>query len=218
MRPTRITRNRVVSAIIVGGAHVFVLWLIRNAHYARESVVEEFGSIFFFSPGATVSSRAPRPQKPVRHLPPSDAVSQDSSELASAPPSGMPLLAASSAPAVQAPIDWQQTLDSVAIDVIERAKADAARYARLRAPQQSASFDPLYQRPRDFDWISQHSRLVINAEGVPEWVLIQPCAVIIFVEDPDCTVEHVERHGITLEYIQQRHDANLGYGGPDAVP
>jgi hypothetical protein len=207
-----------VSAIVVGGAHVFVLWLIRNTHYARETVVEEFGSIFFFSPSTPVSRRAPEPQQQVAHLPARHAPFPDSSELTSAPSPGLPLLAPSSAPAVPSPVDWQQTLDSVATEVIEQAKADAARDAHMRAPQPSPSFEPLYERPRDFGWVSQRSRLVINAQGVPEWVLVQPCAVIIFLKDPDCTVEHVERHGITFEYIQQRHDAMLGYGGPNAVP
>ncbi|HEV2702949.1 MAG TPA: hypothetical protein VGV09_15060 [Steroidobacteraceae bacterium] len=106
----------------------------------------------------------------------------------------------------------------MATDVIEQEQEDAARAARIGKPPSSASFEPLHQRPHDFEWVSRHSRQIINAQGVPEWVLIQPCAVIILLKDPDCTIEHVEPHGVTFEFIQQQHDATLGYDGPNAVP
>src|SRR5580698_4753978 len=198
MGPAGNTRNRVLAATIAGAVHVVLLWLIWDTHFARKTVVEDFGSIFFFSPRATESPRTQGTQKRVPHLQAFHDLPQLSSELQSAPP-------------VPATVDWQQALDSVATDVMEQAKQDAARSARVDKPRTSASFEPLYERPHDFEWISQHSHLVINAQGVPEWVLIQHCAVVIALEDPDCTVEHIERHGVLYEYVQQQHDARLGY-------
>jgi hypothetical protein len=202
----------------VGVAHITVLCLIWRLHFARESVVEDFAAIYFLPPSVTMSRRAPgirnstAPQRPIH------ALSQRPSELPSAPNSGEAVQAPSSAPSVPATVNWQQALDSVAADVLEQAKADAARLARFRKPSPSASFGPLHERPPDFEWISEHSRLVINAQGVPQWVLVRPCAVDILLRDPDCVVEHVERHGILFEFMQQQHDATLAYGGPNTVP
>jgi hypothetical protein len=216
MRPPTNARNRVISAIVVGGAHVAVLCLIWKFHFARDSAVEEFGTIFFFSPGATVSRRTQGIRNLTLRLRP--ILSQDLSELPSTPVFGEAVPATSSSPSAPGTLDWQQALESVAGDVMEQAKTDAARSARFRKPQPSASFEPLHERPHDFEWISEHSRLVINAQGVPQWVLVQPCAVNILLRDPDCIVEHIERQGITFEYMQQQHDATLAYGGPNAVP
>ena len=218
MRPRTNARNRVISAAIVGGAHIVVLWLIWEIRVSRDSVVEESGTLFFFSPSVTVSRRAPGgansllPPRPIRGL------SQGLSVLLSALNSDIPIPTFSSAPSAQGSVDWQRALESTSTQVVEQAIRDRARSARFRRPQASESFEPLYQRPHDFEWVAEHSRLVISAQGVPQWVLVLPCAVDIFLKDPDCTVERIERHGITFEYIQQQHDATLGYGGPNAVP
>jgi hypothetical protein len=207
-----------MAAIIVGGAHVVVLWLIQKIHYARDTGVEEFGSIYLYSPVATVSRRARRAHKPVSSPRSRRDLSPESSEVSSAPLSGVEPLALPSAPPAPAAVDWQQALESVATDVIERAKRDAARAALMGKPQPSPSFQPLHERPHDFAWVSEHSRLVISAQGVPQWVLVQPCAVVILRNDPDCTAEHIERHGVLFEYMQEQHEATLGYGGPTAIP
>ncbi len=205
-------------AIIVGGAHVGVLCLIQQTHYARDTVVEDIESIDLLSPITTVSPRAPATHKRVSHLPPLQVLSQDLSELSSAPILSAPLLVSSSAPAARTRADWQQAADTAATDVLEQAKKDAARSARMSEPPPSPSFEPLHVRPHDYGWISEHSHLVINAQGVPEWVLVQPCAATILRNDPDCAVEHIERHGPMLEFMQQQHNATLEYGGQNAVP
>jgi len=195
-----------------------VLCLIWKFHFARDSAVEEFGTIFFYSPSRTVPRRAPGIQNLTPHLRPIHGQSQALSELSPTPVFGEAVPASSSAPRVPGTVDWQQALESVAGGVMEQAETDAARSARFRKPQASASFEPLHERPHDFEWISEHSRLVINAQGVPQSVLVQPCAVNILLRDPDCIVEHIEQHGLTFEYMQQQHDATLAYGGPNAVP
>jgi hypothetical protein len=203
-------------ALIVGGAHVVAFWLIRDLHETPQTLVADFsGSILFFMPAAALPphtqgtrSLAPRLQRRLD-------LSEELAELSSASLSDMPLPAASSAPIAP---DWQQAIESVATDVIARAKQDAARSARIDSYPVSASFQPLHDRPRDFDWVSRHSHQVINAHGVPEWVLVEPCAIIIPIKDPDCTFAHVEQHGVFLEYTQQQHDAHLAYGGPNAIP
>jgi hypothetical protein len=206
-------------AIIVGGAHVGVLCLIQQTHYAGKTiVVQDMESIYLLSPLATVSPRTPATRKPMAHPQRLQKSSQDLSELSSAPSLSVPLPAASSAPGARTRADWQQAVDAAAADVIEKAKIDAARAARMSEPPLSLSFQPLHVPPHDFEWISEHSHLVINAQGVPEWVLIQPCAGIILRNDPGCTVEHIERHGPMFEYMQQQHEAALEYGGPNAVP
>ena len=218
MRRTRFTRSRVIVAIIVGGAHVGVLLLIQQTHYTRKTVVEEIESIYVFSPDETISRRAYATDKPAAHLQPLHDLTQGISESSSAPLLTAPLVTPSSAPDARPRVDWQQAVDSVAADVLEQAKKDVARVARMREPPPSPSFQPLHERPHDYEWISRHSHLVINARGVPEWVLIQPCAEVILRNEPDCTVEHIEPHGPMLEYMQQQHQATVDYGGPNAVP
>jgi hypothetical protein len=218
MRPTSHTQNRAAAAIFVGGAHLFVIWLIWDIRYADTAVEEEFGGVLFFLPGTSTSSRAQGPRKQVPRVPRVHEKSQDLADLPSTILSGSLLPATIAAPTVPSMQDWQRALESVATDVIRRAQEDAARSARIGTPPPSASFEPLHERPHDLAWVGQHSRLVINAQGVPQWVLTQPCAVVILLKDPDCTVEHIEQHGFIYEYLQQQHDATLGYGGPNAVP
>ena len=218
MRPTTHTQHRVLSAIFVGGAHLIVVWLIWDLRYADPEVVEDFAGVLFFLPSTTVAPRPPETRKRVPHLRPFHDPSWDLSDSPTAPFSGITLPPASSAPTLPSIVDWQQALESAATDAMRQAKEDAARLARIGRPPPSASFEPLHERPHDLAWVSQHSRLIINAQGVPEWVLVQPCALNLLQKDPDCTVEHIERHGFTYEFIQQQHDATLGYGGPNAVP
>jgi hypothetical protein len=218
MRPPIQSQNRVVAAICVGGAHLFIFWLIWDIHYAAESVVEDFAGVLLFMPTTTESPRPLATDKPIPRVRRPHERSEDLPDLPAVPFSGIALPATTSAPTSRASPDWQQALQSVATDVIGQAKEDAARLARIGRPPPSASFEPLHTRPHDLAWVGRHSQLVINAQGVPEWVLLQPCAVVILQKDPDCTVEHVERHGFTYEFIQQQHDATLGYDGPNAVP
>ncbi|HEX3838799.1 MAG TPA: hypothetical protein VHW25_17735 [Steroidobacteraceae bacterium] len=195
-----------------------MLWRMQDIHYAHESTPEEIGSVFFFPSSAAVSPHVPAMLKRLLHLHPVHDLSQDFDAFPAATFPATPLLTPSSAPAVRAAEDWQQALGSVAADIIEQAKTDDARAARMRKPQPSPSFQPLRARPHDLEWISRHSRLVISAQGVPEWVLIQPCDAVVLLKDPDCTIEHIEPHGVMFEYMQQQHDATLGYGGANAVP
>jgi hypothetical protein len=218
MRATANTRHRVISAMVVGGLHVAVIGLIWELHFARERVVEEIGSGYLFSPGAITVAHAPSNFKSARRRQSPGGAPRGSAESSSAASSPLPPFAPSSAPPAHPTIDWQRSLESVATDVIEQAKIDNARAARMGEPPASASFQPLHVRPHDLEWISERSRLVINAQGVPEWDLIQPCAKVILRNDPECTLEHVEQHGVMFEYIQQQRDATLGYGGPNAVP
>jgi hypothetical protein len=184
-----------------------------------QTAVAEFGgSILLFFPAATVTPRTQDTKRLPPRLQRDRDLSEELAELSSVSLSDVPLPAASPAPAVPRTAHWQQAIESVATDVIERAKQDAARTARIDSSPLSASFQPLHLKPHDFAWISGHSRQVINSHGVPEWVLVQPCAIIILIKDRDCTIEHVEQHGIFLEYIEQQHDAHLAYDGPNAIP
>src|ERR1700753_4233401 len=157
---------------------------------------------------------------PARNSPQSHASDQDRSQSSHVGGhrrrSALPM--PSSEPVVRAHVDWQQALDSGASAVIEHAEKDAARAAPMRRPAPSSSFAPFHDRPHDLGWVGQNFPLVIKAQGMPEWVLIQPCAVVILRENPDCTIEHIERHGALFEYMQQQRDAALGYGGPNAFP
>ena len=218
MHPRPNARNRVIAAGIVAGAHIIVLWLIWEIHVSRDSEAEESGAIFFFSPSVTASRRTRAIQSSLPHPRPIQGLSRGLSELLSAPTTDQPVTAPSSAPSGQPTVDWQRALESASAQIVGQAINERARSARFRGPRASASFEPLHERPHDFGWVAEHSRLVISAQGVPQWVLVQPCAVDMFLKDPNCTVEHIERHGITFEYIQQQHDATLGYGGPNAVP
>jgi hypothetical protein len=210
--------RRVVSALAVAALHVAVLWLAWKTHIAREAVVQEISGISLFAPGAIRTARPPRVFRQVRHRRALEARSQGSSNIPPAPVSGLPLSAPSPPSAAPATVDWQQALESVAGDVLAQAKIDAARAARMGQPQPRANFEPLHVKAHDFDWVSRHSRLITNAQGVPEWVLVQPCAPIVLLVDPDCTVEHVEQHGVLFEFMQQQRDAALEYGGPNAIP
>ena len=218
MRPRTNGWNGVISAAIVAGAHLIVLWLIWKSHVARDSVVEESGTLILFSSSVPVSRRAWGIRISTLHPRPTQALSQGLSELLSAPISDVPIPAASSAPSAQGTVDWQRALESASAQLVEEALRDRTRSARFRRPQPSADLEPLHEWAHDLEWVREHSRLVISAQGVPQWILVQPCALDIFLKDPDCTVEHIERHGIAFEYIQQQHDATLGYAGPDAVP
>jgi hypothetical protein len=210
--------RRVVSALAVAALHVAVLWLAWETHIAREAVVQEISGISLFAPGAIRTARTPRDFRQVRHQRALHGLSQRSSNLSPAPVSGLRLSAPSPSPPAPAMVDWQQALESVAGDLLEQAKIDAARAARMSQPQSDAAFEPLHVKPHDFDWVSRHSRLITNAQGVPEWVLVQPCAPIILLTDPDCTVERVEQHGVLFEFMQQQRDATLEYGGTNAIP
>jgi hypothetical protein len=77
---------------------------------------------------------------------------------------------------------------------------------------------PLHEPHRDYGWYVRHSHESINAHGVPEWVLTQPCDEVILKVDPNCTVDHVEPHGVMFEYMKQVTDEALRYGGQNAVP
>lgn len=207
-----------MSAAIVGLGHVFLLWLAREPRNLGVSKDEGVAIELYFLAGPTQADQTQRqpspkprhdgPRKPPQLRPPVPVVPPARSPPPlSTPPSLLPPTS-----------DWRAALESAASRVIEQTSRDAARSAQMREGPRSATFEPLHDHAHDFGWVREHSRLVISAQGVPQWVLIQPCVIIELLKDPDCTIQHVELHGPMYEFIQQQHDATLRYDGPNAVP
>jgi hypothetical protein len=211
-------RNRVITAVIVGLGHVVVVILIWVTRLPpeRKNLALDVGTIFFFSTSSTetrLRERSGRPTvKSLRLKPPKVEVVE---LLQSTIPSvaTLPPPPESSAPFG---VDPRNAITDVASDVIERARVEAGR--AMNRPHRSPSFLPLYEKPHTLEWISQHSHETIDEHGVPQWVLVQPCESEFLVQKPDCTVERVLPHGILFEYMSERHDATLQYGGPNAIP
>jgi hypothetical protein len=211
-------RNRAITAVVVGLGHVLAVILIwaPRGPTERQSSVPDVGTIFFFpastgerhsgerSGRARLKSLAlKRPKVDVSELLQSTVQSVAT----------QPRLPESTAPSGA---DWQNEITDVASDVIERARVEAGR--AMNRPQRSASFSPLHETPRTFEWIAQHSHEVIDKHGVPQWVLVQPCESEFLVQKPDCIVELVLPHGILFEFMTEQHDATMQYGGPNAIP
>jgi hypothetical protein len=219
MNPPGKGRNRLIFTLLVGTAHLVAFWIVRNWSVYRpaRAISEDFASIVFFVPeeGRLPPDRklklSPRPKVPVTvdqvHTP---APLPESAAIGST---------AITQPALPPAVDWRQEIEGAATDVMENARRDARwAHALARKIEPSPSMMPLHEPHRDYGWYAQHSHEVINAHGVPEWVLTQPCAAVILKVDPNCTVDHVEQHGVMFEYMQQKTDEALRYDGPNAVP
>jgi hypothetical protein len=211
-------RNRVIATVIVGIGHIVVvilIWAIRLPT-ERKGIVQDAGTIFFFSTITAERRAAERSGRPILkppHLqPPKIDVSKSLQSIISSAIT-LPPLPESSAPSE---VDRQKEITDVASDVIERARIEAGR--TMNGPHRDPSFAPLHEKPHTLDWVTQHSHEVIDEHGVPQWVLVQPCAAEFLVQKPDCSVERVLPHGILFEYMQEKHDATLQYGGPNAIP
>jgi hypothetical protein len=207
-----------MTAVIVALGHVVVVMLIwvSRPPTERKNIALDVGTIFLFSASTTErrsGERTVRPTlNPLRLKPPQ----VDVSELLQSTLSSVATLRPLPEPSAPSGAGWQNAITDVASDVIERARVEAAR--PMNRPPRSPSFSPLHEKPHTFEWISQHSHEVIDEHGVPQWVLVQPCESEFLVQKPDCTVERVLPHGILFEYMTERHDATMQYGGPNAIP
>jgi hypothetical protein len=194
-------------------------WLVRNwsAYQPARARSEDFATMIFF---VLQKAKLPDDRKPKLSPQPKASVTADQMHTPAPPPeSAANESTAITQPALPPTVDWRQEIESAATDVIENARRDAGRANALaRKIEPSPSMTPLHEPHRDYGWYVQHSHEVINAHGVPEWILTQPCAAVILKVDPNCTVDHVERHGVLFEYMQQVTDEALTYGGPNAVP
>jgi hypothetical protein len=210
-------RNRAITAVVVGLAHLLAVILIVALRLPteRESIVPEVGNIFFFptSTGERPSGARSQERLTPLHL---KRANVDVSGLLQSTVQSIATPPRPSDSIVPSGVDWQHEITDVASDVVEYARVQAGR-AMNRIPR-SASFSPLHEKPHTFEWISQHSHEVIDEHGVPQWVLVQPCESEFLVQNPDCTVERVLPHGIWFEYISEQHDATLQYGGANAIP
>ncbi len=219
MHPPGKGRNRLIFTLLVGTAHLVGFWLVRNwsAYQPARAISEDFASIVFFVPEG---AKLPAERKPKLSSRPRVSVTIDQMRT----PAPRPESAANDSTAITQPplppaVDWRGEIESAATDVIENARRDARRADALaRRLEPSPSMTPLHEPRRDYGWYVQHSHELINARGVPEWVLTQPCAAVILKVDPDCTVDHVEQHGVLFEFMQQVTEEALAYGGPNAVP
>jgi hypothetical protein len=192
-----------------------LIWALRLPT-ERESIVPEVGAIVFF-PASTGEghsgerSGTARP-KPL-HL---KRAKVDVSELLQSTVQSVATRPRIHDSTALSGAGWQKEITDVASDVIERARVEASR--AMNRPPRRASYSPLHEKPHTFEWIRQHSREVIDEHGVPQWVLVQPCASEFLVQKPDCTVELVLPHGILFEFMTEQHDATMQYGGPNAIP
>jgi hypothetical protein len=211
-------RNRVITAVVVGLGHVvavMLVWALRLPA-ERESIVQEVGTISFFPASTSEKHSGDRSGRASLKPLALKRAKVDASELLQSTVQSVATLPRLPESTASSAADWQNEITDVASDVIERARVEAGR-AMNHAPR-SASFSPLHEKPHTFEWISQHSHQVIDEHGVPQWVLVQPCESEFLVHRPDCTVELVLPHGILFEFMAERHDATLQYGGPNAIP
>jgi hypothetical protein len=196
-----------------------MLWLARNwdANPPPNSTSDDFVSTAFFD---APTARSPAEKKPKQR--PRAIVPVSVEQFRTVVPltsSGVDGSTAITQPISPPTVDWARELGDTASDVIQKALQSAHRANTFSGrPEPSPSMAPLHEPRREYDWYARHSHQRINAHGVPEWVLIQPCPAEFLKDKPDCTVEHVEEHGVFFEYIQQEHDATLRYDGPNAVP
>jgi hypothetical protein len=219
MHPPGKGRNRLVLTLLVGTGHLVGFWLVRtwSAHQPARPISEDFATIIFFVPERTPLSADRKPKRSPR--PKTSAAVAQVHTPAPPPQSAPDDSTATTQPTLPPAVDWRQEIESAATDVIENARRDARRANALaRKIEPSPSMTPLHEPHRDYGWYVQHSHEVINARGVPEWVLTQPCAAVILTVDPNCTVDLVEQHGVLFEYMLQVTDEALTYGGPNAVP
>lgn len=219
MPPPRQERSRLIFTVLVGAVHLVGFWLVRNwsAYQPARVISEDFASMVFLLPPKAESpiERIPRPSL----RPKVSAAGDQAHTRVALPESSADDSTAITRAALPPVVDWRQAIEGVAMDTIEKAGRDARRAnALVRRIEPDPSMVPLHEPPRDYGWYVQHSHEVINAHGVPEWVLTQPCAAIILKVDPNCTVDHVEQHGVLFEYLQQVTGEALQYGGPNAVP
>ena len=218
MHPPGTGGNRLIFTLLVGTAHLMGFWLVRNwsTHQPAGAISEDFASIVFFVPER---SERPADRKPKLSRRPKVPATVAQMHTPAPLPESADDSRAITEPTLPPAVDWRREIESAATDVIENARRDARRADALaRKIEPSPSMAPLHEPHRDYGWYVQHSHEVINAQGVPEWVLTQPCAAVILEVDPNCTVDHVEPHGVLFEYIQQVTDEALRYGGPNAVP
>jgi hypothetical protein len=211
-------RHRGMTAVIVALGHVVVVMLIwvSRAPTERKNIAQDVGTIFLFSTSGSErrpDERIGRPTlEPPSPTPPQVDVSQ---LLQSILPSvaTLPPLPESSAPSG---VGWRNAITDEASDMIERARIEAAR--PMNRPPRSPDLSPLHEKPHTLEWITRHAHEVIDAHGVPQWVLVQPCESEFLVQKSDCTVERVLPHGILFEFMTEQHDAAMQYGGPNAIP
>jgi hypothetical protein len=219
MHPPGKDWNRLTFALLVCAAHLVGFWLVRkwSASQSVRAIGEDFASTVFFLPE---QAQLPIERKP--KLPPRPSLSAAVDHVhtpAPRPESAADDSTAITQPALPPAVDWRQEIESVATDAIENAIRDARRANVIaRKIEPSPSMTPLREPHRDYGWYVRHSREVINAHGVPEWVLTQPCDAVMLKVDPNCTIDHVEQHGVLFEYMQQVTDEGSRYPGLNAVP